>query len=198
MVVNPPSDQQAGSEPVQTQEQTPTSSGEVVATATQPGDKTDSALLLESLQEERRKRRELEEQLLKVTSPAPSEEEIYSDEGKVLKGQISTLEAKLAQLEDEKELSKVYSVFPDVKDMASEFEEFRKDYPRHKLENVAKLFRVEKGLAEPVRKGLEKPTGGPKAAPSNGTLTADEAATLRSTNFKEYQRRLMNGEIKIA
>ena len=160
-----------------------------------PGSQTPEANLLAALKEERARRKELEEQL-NNNATNPAEDEIFSDEGKALKKQLDDLQLKFNQQEDEKELQKVHSQFPDVKELSAEFDEFRKDYPRHKLENVAKLFRAEKGLLEPVRKGLEQPTGGTRTPMTSG-MTADDVKTLRETNFKKYQEMLMNGQLKL-
>lgn len=188
-VVNPAPDQTPASESEITQTQLP--EAPVVAStspATQPGDKTESALLLESLQEERRKRKELEDKLNNLTTTIPSDE-VYSDEGKVLQSKIESLEEKL-------ELQELKERFPQLKEMSSEFQEFRKDFPRHKGENVAKLFLSEKGLLEPARKGLEKPTGGPHVPLSQG-MTQEDVKRLRETDYRKYKDMLSKGLIKV-
>ncbi len=189
----------SNSEVVNTQEGVHPVSEETAQTP-QAGSKTDSALLLKSLQEEREKRRLAEEKakLLEeqsITSSTPSEE--FSDEGRALKAEIEKLRLQTSRLEDERELEKVYNQFPDLKAVSSEFETYKTDFPRHKLANVAKLFLTEKGLMETPRKGLEKTTGGPKS-PYSSTMTADEVRDLRTTNYKLYQEKLLKGEIKIA
>ncbi len=162
----------------------------------QAGDKTDPNLLLESLKKEREKRRLLEEELQTLKS-STSSEDIFSDEGKALKNQISTLEARVALAEEEKNLEKLYSQFPVLRDKAEEFNTFRQaEHPRAKMESVAKLFLVENGLLDAPRKGLEKPTGGQRT-PSTSGMTADDVKTLRQTNFKKYQEMIMKGQIKI-
>lgn len=187
-VVNMAPDQMPNSE-VQTQTQLP--DAPVVATtspATQPGDKTPNHLLLESLQEERNKRKELEDKLNILTTTASSDE-VYSDEGKLLKDEIDSLKDKM-------ELRELQDRFPQLKELASEFEEFRKDYPRHKGVNIAKLFLSEKELLEPVRKGLENPTGGTRT-PQTQEMTPDDIKTLRETNYKRYKEMLLKGLIKV-
>ena len=168
------------------------------------GSKTDSELLLKSLHEEREKRKLeaektklLEEELELLKSSVPSENEVFSDEGKVLKKEISTLTEKINSIEEEKNLEKLYNQYPLLREKAEEFKEFRKaEHPRAKLESVVKLYLAENGLLEPVRKGLERPTGGPKIPPTSG-MTAEDVKTLRQTNFKKYQEMLMKGQIKI-
>jgi hypothetical protein len=186
------------SEVVNTQEQQPVVTEDTTKPA-QAGEKTDPNLLLKSLQEERERRRLAEEKakLLEeqLTSSTPSDE-VFSDEGKALKSHISSIESKLEKLEEEKQLEKIYSQFPDLKSLASEFDTYKQDYPRHKLENVAKLFLSEKGLMESPRKGLEKTTGGTRQ-PISSTMTSDEVKTLRTTNYKKYQDMLMKGLIKL-
>uniref|UniRef100_A0A6H1ZYP9 Uncharacterized protein n=1 Tax=viral metagenome TaxID=1070528 RepID=A0A6H1ZYP9_9ZZZZ len=171
---------------------------EVVPEATpQAGDKTDPNLLLKALKEEREKRKKLEEELEILQSSTPSEEEVYTDEGKALEKKISALAEKVNSTKEERELEKVYSQYPILKEKAEEFNEFRQaDYPKAKLESVAKLYLAENGLLEPARKGLEKPTGGPRIPLTSG-MTADDVKTLRETNFKKYQDMLLKGQIKV-
>ena len=160
-----------------------------------PGSKTDSELLLKSLKEEREKRRILEEELNTIKSSNPSEE-VFSDEGKALKKLIDTQNEQIARLEEEKQLERVYGQFPDVKDNFEEFDEFRKEYPRHKLENVAKLFRAEKGFLEPKRKGLESATGGTRTPQTSG-MTFEDLEKLRTTNWRKYKDMVMKDQIKM-
>ena len=165
------------------------------------GSKTDSNLLLKSLQEEREKRRILEEEkkLLEEkvsTLITPTEEELYSDEGKALGKKISILEEKLISIEEEKNLAVLFNQFPLLKEKTEEFKQFRQsEHPRAKLESVAKLYLAENGLLEPTRKGLEKSTGGTRTPLTSG-MTTEDVATLRKTNFKKYQQLLMEGKLK--
>lgn len=163
--------------------------------ATQPGSKTPETNLLAALQEERRKRKEAEDKLNNLNTTIPSDE-VYSDEGKLLSNKIDSLEAKLELLEEEKVIAQVRSTFPLLKEHSAEFDEFRKEYPRHKMENVAKLFLTEKGLLEVPRKGLESPTGGQRS-PAEPQMTHDEVKNLRETNYKAYKDKLQKGLIKV-
>ena len=187
----------AASEDVQTQPEVAGSPGTPPVTPTPPvGSQTPPENLYAALAEERRLRKEAEDKLNNLTVPAPSEDEIFSDEGKALKKQLDSVKEQLAHSEEERELERVYAQFPDVKGMSAEFDEFRKDYPRHKLENVAKIFRAEKGLLEGNRKGLERATGGPRTPVTSG-MTSDEVADLRKNNFRKYQELLMQGKINV-
>ena len=88
---------------------------------------------------------------------------------------------------------------PQLKELWSDFEEFRSD-PDNKGMNMktsAKAFLVEKGILEPQRKGLEKPTGGPRAPVSTG-MTTEDIKNLRETNFKKYEEMLAKGQIKFS
>lgn len=157
-----------------------------------PGSQTPSENLLAALKEEREKRRLAEERATlledKFNNPttAPSD---YSDEGRLLNDKIKSLEDKIERKELEEK-------FPQLKELSDEFAEFKQDYPRNKAENVAKLFLQEKGLLEPVRKGLEKPTGGMKA-PTVSEMSHDDIKHLRETNYKKYKDMLVKGLIKI-
>jgi len=184
------------SEDVKTQEPEVETTEEVTPKV-QAGDKTDPNLLLKSLQDEREKRRLLEEELEQLKSSALSEDEVFSDEGKALKKQITTLTEKINSIEEEKNLQMVYAQYPVLKEKSEEFNTFRADYPRTKLDNVAKLYLAENGLLEPTRKGLEKTTGGTRIPPTSG-MTAEDVKTLRETNFKKYQEMLSKGLIKIS
>jgi len=183
------------SEDVKTQEPEVKPTEEVKPKA-QAGDKTDPNLLLKSLQGEREKRRLLEEELETLKSSALSEDEVFSDEGKALKKQITALTEKINSIEEDKNLQTVYSQYPVLREKSEDFDTFRAEYPRTKLGNVAKLYLAENGLLEPTRKGLEKTTGGPRTPISSGT-TAEDAKILRETNFKKYQEMLSKGLIKI-
>lgn len=166
-------------------------------TATQvAGSKTPESNLLAALHEERRLRKELEDKLSIQTSVLPDTDDVYSDEGKALKGEIDSLRTTVQKLEDEKLLEKTLVQFPLLKDFKGEFETFRTDFPRHKLENVAKLFLAEKGLiGSETRIGLEKPTGGDKTPQKSG-ITSDELKDLRTNNFKKYQQMVSEGKLR--
>lgn len=163
------------------------------------GDKTDSALLLESLQAEREKRRLVEEEL-RLLREIPAEnpiDEAVSDEGRALQTKINSLEAKFEQLEEEKQVAEIQTQYPAIKDKMTEFNEFKQDYPRHKLESIAKLFLVEKGLMESTipRKGLETATGGDRTPAPTG-MTAKDVKELRTTDFRKYQEMLISGKLR--
>ena len=173
-----------------------------VTSEVKPGDKTEPNLLLKSLQEERELRRveqekrlELEAQLLALQSvPDP---DVYSDEGKALQQEISTLKGQVQAITEEKVLGELIAKHPAIKDKLSEFNEFRKDYPSDKLASAAKLFLAENDLLEvPVRKGLEKSSGGGRTAPQQG-MTEAEVKTLRETNFRKYSSLVKSGAIKV-
>ena len=166
-----------------------------------PGEKTDPALLLQSLQEEREKRRLAEErnrQLEEELKPStPSEDEVFSDEGRaIVQKYVEPLGKKIDSLTDELALKDLQIQYPALKDLLGEFNEYRKDYPRHKLDNVAKLFLNEKGLIEPTRKGLERQTGGVRTPLTSG-MNAEDVKKLRETNYKKYQEMVRNGQIVI-
>lgn len=199
---NTPLDVQQNSSPAvseNVQTQTPETVVQEVPTETAtPGSKTPEANLYAALQEERRMRKELEDKLLQAqTSVLPETDDVYSDEGKLLKGEISQLRETVTRLEEEKLLEKTVAQFPEIKEFRGEFETFRQDFPRHKLENVAKLFLAEKGLlGAESHKGLEKPTGGDKTPRPSG-LTIEEVANLRKNDFRKYQQMLQEGKIDV-
>lgn len=166
------------------------------------GAKTPEPNLYAALEEERRLRKESElrakeaEAALAHKEVAVQAEDIYSDEGKVLKNQIGQLESKLDSIQRERELDGIYAAYPVLKDKASEFEEFQKDYPRHKLVNTAKIFLAERdllGQSQP-RMGLERPTAGPKDTQPSG-MSVEDVSNLRSTNYRKYLELLQTGKL---
>lgn len=172
------------------------------------GDKTPPNALLKATQVEREKRRELEAKLREMeekfnsltTSTSSEDDEVFSDEGKALQKHINSLQGELSTLKKEKELENVLNSTEGLKEHRAEFEEFLED-PENKgmkLSTAAKAFIVEKGIGGQKRQGLENPTGGDKTAPTSGTMSAEDVATLRKTNFRKYQDMLQKGQIKIS
>lgn len=159
-----------------------------------PGSQTPESNLLAALKEERAKRKELEDKLNNQTT---TPDEIYSDEGRALKNHITSLEAKIEAIEEEKNLERLYNQYPLLREKASEFNEYREaNHPRAKLESVVKLFLVENGLLEPVRRGLESPTGGPRV-PVSDKMTQEDIKNLRETDFRKYSDMLKKGLINV-
>ena len=183
------------------------SQNEDVKLPTQPGSKTEPTELLKSLQEEREKRRLaeekaklVEEELNTIKSSVPSEGEAWSDEGKVLESKIRSLTSELSEVKGELTKKDILIANPVLKDMWEEFETFRDDSENKgmNMRTAAKAFLTEKGLFEPRKVGLEKPTGGPKQTPSYGTMTADEAKDLREKNPRKYREMIVKDQIKIS
>lgn len=167
-----------------------------VAATHAPGSSTPESNLLAALKEERARRKELEDKLNNLNTTNPTDE-VYSDEGKMLAERIRQLEARDKAREDAVALERLQTQYPALKEVSEEFNEFQKDYPRHKLENVAKLFLTEKGLLDTPRKGLEKPTGGPRV-PLNLGMTVEEVENLRKNDWRKYQELLRKDQLKIA
>lgn len=182
-------------EPV-VEETTPEVTKEVTDVTSQPlkaGDKTPPNALLKSLQEERAKRKELEELLAKQNSP---DIEVFSDEGKALQSRIQKLEEQLTTANEEKLLSSVQSQYPALVDKLEEFNEFRKSYPGANIDSVAKLFLVENDLLQPKTppKGLERGSTGPRTIPKQG-MTSEDVKDLRNKDYKKYSEMLMSGKL---
>ncbi len=190
----------SNSEVVKPQEQEPDIPEDITQKpAPQAGSKTDPNLLLKSLQEERNKRKVLEEELETLKSSNLSDEEVVSDEGKILGDKIKNLEASLNEIRTDSAKKDVLIAHPILKEKWDEFEEFRSD-PENKgmnLRTAAKAYLVENGLIDVPRKGLERPTGGSKVPPASGTMTAQEAENLMKNDFKKYQDLIRKGQLKI-
>lgn len=109
------------------------------------------------------------------------------------------LETKVDELSAELQKSKVLEVYPALKDKWEDLESFR-ELPENKgmnLRTAAKAFLAEKGLLEPARPGLEKPTGGSHVPVKTG-MKAEEVTQLRTSNYKKYKEMLAKGQIQIS
>lgn len=189
----------AASESANTQTQLPTAPVVTDTPATPPvGSKTPEANLYAALAEERRLRKEAEDKINQIMNTTNlSEPEFISDEAKLLKGHIDTLNTELNQIKEDKALDALCTQYPTLKETLDEFKEYRRaEHPRAKIESVAKLFLAEKGLLEGRRVGLENPTGGDRQPVKSG-MTADDVKILRTTNPKKYKEMLLRGDIKI-
>lgn len=161
-------------------------------TETAPGAKTEPSLLLASLHEEREKRRILEAELAaeraRSVIAAP---EVFSDEGRMLQGQIQSLQEQLA-------VKDIIAANPALRDKTAEFDAYRQS-PENagmSLQTAAKAFLVEKDLMQsPARKGLEKASGAGRTPVQTG-MTAEDIDNLRVNNYNEYARRIRSGTLK--
>ena len=155
----------------------------------------------QALEEERKKSKEAEEQLKNLT-PAPSEPEpeddVFSEEGKALKGDIKALNEKLRSLEKREARKEVEIEFPILKERKEEFETFLEDEEnsRISIRKAAQLFLAEQNLLveKPKRKGLEKPTGGGQVIPEP-KLTAEEIDDMMKNDWRRYEKLLREGKI---
>lgn len=112
---------------------------------------------------------------------------------------VRTIEGELAEVKSKLARTEVIEQYPVLKETWSDFESFRnsEDNKGMSIKTAAKAFLTEKGLLDPVRKGLEKPTGGDRAPISSG-MTSDEAKKLRETDYKKYMDLLKKGLINVA
>ena len=117
----------------------------------------------------------------------------YEDEAvKGLKSDLADIKGKLAKTE-------VLETYPQLKEVWNDFEKFRMEDDNRgmNLKTSAKAFLTEKGLLDPQRKGLEKPSGGQRVPFSSG-MTTEEVKNLRETNYKKYLDLLKKGDIKLS
>jgi hypothetical protein len=161
------------------------------------GSKTPPENLYAALDEERRLRKEAEkreqEALAQINTSAQPDQ--WSDEGKaIIETYVAPLQKTVESLQEQLTLKDIYTQFPQIKELSSDFEAFKANYPTYKLEDVAKLFLSEKGLVSAPRKGLEKPTGGPRTPAS--TDTNEDLKNLRLNNPNKYREGLKKGTIK--
>lgn len=155
----------------------------------------------QALDEERRKIKLLEDEIARLKELAPSEDDFeYSDEGKVLGKKISSLETELQNLRQEKEKERIFSQYPQIKERVDEFNDFLAERSNLSVEDAADLFRIKKGLIEEKiseRKGLERPTGGPKTNVPESGYTSEEARRIRENDPKLYEKLVREGKLKI-
>ncbi len=157
-----------------------------------PGSKTDSALLLTSLQETRRKLKEAEDKLTLATQspPAPGDGQSPTD--------VQKLATEIESLKKDNARKDLFMEFPILKEKSADFETYLADPENFgmSIKTAAKAFLVEHGLLGARRPGLEKPTGGDRQPPSTG-MTVEDIKTLRETNYKKYVELLQKGLIKV-
>jgi len=150
--------------------------------------------LRKKAQQEAREAREEAERL--KTAPSEEPDEVFSDEGKALKTEISGINEKLHSLERKEALREAEAEYPFLKDKKEEFATFLEDDENKRLSirKAAKLFGVEQGLleSEPQRKGLEKPTGGGQTPPIPSP-SAEEIRYWMKNDWKRYQKYLKEG-----
>ena len=136
----------------------------------------------------------------KTTEPVPSEEpDVFSDEGKALKGEISSLNEKLRDIERKDARREIEAEYPVLKDKREDFDAFLEDEENKRLsvKKAAKLFLAEKNLLTfepPERKGLEKPTGG-GVTPPEPKLSNEEIEHLRKNDWRKFEKLLREGKI---
>lgn len=164
--------------------------------ASEPGSKTPETNLLAALHMEREEKRKLAERVkqLETSTPPAVEAEVFSDEGRAIYQEVSSLKGELERMKDQSELERLFASHPELRDSASEFSEFRAQYPGVPLEKVARLFLSEKGLVSPARKGLEQSSGGAKTPPP-ASMTDDELKRLREHNPRKWQQLVMEGKV---
>lgn len=159
------------------------------------GDKTPPNLLLESLQKEREKRKNLEIEL-KQLKESSSEDDILSDEGKLLNNEIKRLNNKIASIEEKSVENQVLNKYPEILDKLEDFEEFKGEYPGVSLDKVAKLFVSEKGLKPTGTKpkGLERPTSGNKSEQTQ-KIKASDVDRLMQGDERKFIKLVRSGAL---
>lgn len=159
--------------------------------------KTPPNELLAALHEERELRKQAEQKLKDYESghSSPSADtEPVSEEGKVLKSQIDSMAVELSAIKRERENDALFANYPQLKDKKEDFIKFREGYTDTPPETVAKIFLAEHDLLEPKRKGLERPTSGPKTAPT-AKYTPEEIDRIRTTQPRRFIELIRSGAI---
>ena len=112
---------------------------------------------------------------------------------------ITTLTQKVSDMGKKLAENEVKKLYPQLEEVWQEFELF-KDEDENKgmsLKTAAKAFVIEKGLSGTTRKGLEKPTGGPRVPVSSG-MSTEEIKKLRETDYRKYVEMLNKEQIKFS
>lgn len=136
-----------------------------------------------------------------VTHVTSQTDEYLSDEGRMLGEKISKLEQVILETKKKEEERLVLEKYPQIKDKKDEFDEYLAEAENQGIpfERVAKLFVLEKGLAEtePKRKGLEKPTGGAITKNQPSGTSAAELKRLRENEPRKYEKLIREGRVDL-
>ena len=184
----------AGSEPAPTP-----SVVNVVAEPLDPQKPPKGFVPYQALDEERTLRKAAETELEKLrTAPSEEPDEVFSDEGKALKGEIKALNERI-RLNERKEARREAEIeFPFLLDKREEFNAFleEEENKRISVRKLAKLFAAEHQMlaSEPHRKGLEKPTGGGQVVPEP-TLSAEDIRHLMKNDYRKFEALVKAGKI---
>lgn len=125
-----------------------------------------------------------------------------SEEGLALTKRIDDLQSELSQSKSQSELNRLQVEHPELKDKMEDFKTFQEnpDNAGMSQKTQVKAFLVENDLYKstiPKRKGLEKTTGNVGKPSPSGSMTADEVARLRTTNYRKYKEMIKSGTLKI-
>ena len=180
---------------------TPAPVVEEVVEAPQPQKPPKGFVPYQALEEERTKRKELEEQLANASTPSEDSEEVFSDEGKTLRNEIKALNDRIRSNERKEARREVESTFPILRERRDDFDTFLEDEENKRLsiKKAAKLFLAENNLLNqepPERKGIEKPAGGGQT-PSASGLSDETLEELRVSNYRQYEKLLRTGKIPV-
>lgn len=164
----------------------------------------------DALHSEREKRKLAEEELEKLKTSSPSEEEpadtnweYLDDDEKKRRKEENGIKKDVAQLKEkmawEDDFKRILKTYPQLTEDEEDFKEFAYKYPKSvDLEIIAKAYLFDKKPAEPEkeeRKGLEKPTGGEGKVPET-ELSLGDITRMRKESPKEYAQAIREGRIK--
>lgn len=165
------------------------------------GSQTPETQLYAALRETRQKVKALEGELTALRSQRPESPAFdgeHSEEGKVLKAEIDSLNAKLAGYESRSQLAEAIALNPQLRGSEDDFADYAKEYPGVPLTKLAKLFLSEKGVPEgdtPKPDGLERPSGGGEKPADPRAMTSQEIASMRENHPRKYASMIANGKI---
>lgn len=154
------------------------------------------------LQKQKEHWREKYDRDIVKAQPVVDDQDVFSDEGKLIqkkfKEETAALAERLKAFERRDERREAEDMFPVLRDKKSDFDEFLEDEENKRLsiKKAAKLFLAENNLLDqaPERKGLEKPTGGGQKIPST-TPSEEDIEYLRKNDYRKYEKLLREGKI---
>jgi len=104
----------------------------------------------QALEEERAKRKEAEEKLNNALAPS-EDQDVYSDEGKLLKGEIKDLKDTLRSIESKEARREAESEFPVLKERKSDFDAFLEDEENSRLRAEIDYFSIPENLEKKLK-----------------------------------------------
>ena len=158
---------------------------------------------IQALDEERRHIKLLEEELQKTKSSVSPEQLAEVPDWDLMTDNEKWIAKEVIQLKDktkwEEDMTRARKAFPALGNKEAEFKEYCYKFPKSvDVEVLARSFLFEPVKEEPVqeiepKKGLERPTGGSRQAPSS-EISLEEIQRIRENQPKVYEKMIRDGK----